>query len=139
MAAGIKYENLGVFGASRYIRPAVGKRAMDRREATQARTLGATLAEHGVVGSIDAVKLDCEGCEYDVVPTWDRGLTSQFVHVFGEIHPWIGRQVPNGTVRMPLVHAAMCRMGWAMVGLDARSCAQVFAKVTRLFGEGAHL
>lgn len=135
----VTYNAQDTTGTSRYIRPAVGSRVMDRQEATQSRTLGAALAEHGLVGNIDAVKLDCEGCEYEALPTWDSNLTSRFGRVFGEIHPWIGKRVPNGTMRMPLVHAAMCRMGWSMLGLDSTSCAMVHSKVKRLFGEGAHL
>ena len=50
-----------------------------------------------------------------------------------------GTQRDDADAPRPCVRRCAACMGWAMVGLDARSCAQVFAKVTRLFGEGAHL
>merc|ERR1719362_1917427 len=79
-----------------------------------------------VTGNVDFVKLDCEGCEYDIVPALHSGIFVRFKHVEGETHPWLTQYIENKT-SIREAEERMCARRWYMRNLRCVSEAELRA------------
>merc|ERR1719492_599196 len=102
-------------GSTAYSRPVAGDRALDRKVTVRKRLVNNALDSFNVTGNIDFVKLDCEGCEYDIVPALRSGMLARIGYVAGEIHPGMRHSFEDEAVRE--AKETMCTRGWQMRNL----------------------
>lgn len=77
-------------------------------------TIEAILKDAGAP-RIDLMKLDCEGCEYEVVPALTESVLDQTGYAVGDVHLHYAHLFNPQTSRA--VHAALCGRGWGITHL----------------------
>merc|ERR1712066_502885 len=113
---GMVYNNVDTTGASLFYRSPHASQQADHIYAVKTTKLDDILLELEV-GRVDFLKLDCEGCEYSVLPTCNNSTLDMILHATGEIHanPWTKHRFGRTVINQ--VHAVMCARRWKMLKL----------------------
>lgn len=116
----LNYNGQDTPGTSAFVKPQ-GRGALARSEQARTITLSEALRAYAI-SSVSVLKLDCEGCEYDTVPSWSRALLARIAFCAGEVHPWIAPRFRRSVVAE--VHSVMCSRRWKISHLKCPSVRQ---------------
>lgn len=135
------YNEVETTGGSLYHNRFAGSVLFDSSNVVATRSFSEILAELG--GSVDFMKMDCEGCEYAMFRGTSDTLLRYIKNAAGEVHPLAWARRMFGRPLMNQTHVELCKRRWHLISGQGPICrwrggrmwSHIDANETKLFQE----
>lgn len=116
----ITYNYMESMSASAYEKPGLAEEREEMKRAdseVKASTVTLeTLLKRKDVGDVDFLKIACEGCEFEVMPSLSKDVLARVKYATGRIHPWLEQYFKAQDVIDS--KNILCLNGWTMEDLE---------------------